>query len=67
MRHKVRELFPDRPELVQGEDQPVAGHDLATSPKPIARANQILQEIGQSGFVSEDATIRDFVTSMFPQ
>lgn len=65
MRVKVRELFPNRPELVQGEDQELDGHDLAIAPKPVARAEEILRETGQSGFRSDDDVLRDFVADMF--
>lgn len=65
MRAKVRMLFPDRPELVQGEDQDLEGHDLAIAPKPVARAREILREMGQSGFRSDDDVLRDFVADMF--
>lgn len=66
MRKKVRELFPDRPELVQGNDQDLPRRDQSYVPKPIARAEEILQQIGRPGFASEDDVIRDFVASMFP-
>jgi hypothetical protein len=66
MRRKVRELFPDRPELVRGEDQVLPGRDLSYAPGPIARAEELLREIGQPGYVNEDDIIRDFVTSMLP-
>jgi hypothetical protein len=65
-RKKVRELFPDRPELVQGEDQLVPGRDLSYAPEPIARAEELLRGVGQPGYASEDDIIRDFVNSMFP-
>lgn len=65
MRAKVRELFPDRPELVQGNDQKISGRDLATAVRPVERAEGILKAIGQPGFVAEDDTIRDFVADMF--
>ncbi|PYH75559.1 putative aldehyde reductase 2 [Aspergillus uvarum CBS 121591] len=65
LRHKVRELFPDRPELVTGEDQCRLGRDVSAAPGPIARAEEILRTIGQAGFTSEDQIIRDFVNSVF--
>lgn len=66
MRAKVRELFPDRPELVKGDDQKVSGRDMALAEGPVARAEQILRGVGQSGFASEDSIVRDFVGAMFP-
>ena len=65
VRSKTREVFPDRPELVKGEDQDLPGRDLSTAPGPIARAEEILRSVGQPGFASEEAVIRDFVASMF--
>ncbi|KAK6371656.1 uncharacterized protein PV06_01323 [Exophiala oligosperma] len=67
LRSKVRELFPDRPELVKGSDQDVSGRDMSYAPGPIARAEEILRDIGQPGFTNEDDVIRDFVASVFPQ
>ena len=66
VRRKVRELFPDRSELVRGIDQDLHGRDLSYAPRPIARAEELLREVGQPGFASEDAILRDFVASMFP-
>ncbi|KAI1755703.1 putative aldehyde reductase 2 [Xylaria castorea] len=65
LRHKVRELFPDRPDIVTGEDFTVEGRDLSTAHEPIQRAKRILQEVGQQGFVSEDDMLRKFVESMY--
>lgn len=64
LRHRVQELFPDRPQLVQGSDQPQPGRDLSYAPGPIARAEQILQEMGRPGFTSEEDILRDFVACM---
>lgn len=66
MRHKVREMFPGRPELVQGEDSPTQLKDLCYAPGPIARAEQILRDIGQPGFTSEEDILKAYVASMFP-
>jgi hypothetical protein len=67
MRKKVRELFPDRSELVKGQDHNTPRKDMSCAPRPIARAEEILREIGQPGFASEDEIIRDFVASVFVQ
>ncbi|KAK7928939.1 hypothetical protein PG985_005937 [Apiospora marii] len=67
MRNKVREMFPDRPELVQGEDRQHEKRDLSCAPGPIARAEFILREVGRPGFASEEDIIRDFVASVFGQ
>lgn len=64
MRAKVRKHFPHRPELVRGEDQALDGHDRATASGPIARAEQILRDIGEPGFRSEEDILLDFVTDM---
>ncbi|KAH7308568.1 putative aldehyde reductase 2 [Stachybotrys elegans] len=67
MRHKVKELFPDRPELVAGHDDPTKRNETSSAPGPIARAEEILRQLGRQGFTSEDDIIRDFVASMFPK
>lgn len=67
MRYRVREMFPDRPELVKGEDRQGERRDLAFAPGPIARAESILREVGRPGFASEEDIIRDFVGSVFGQ
>jgi hypothetical protein len=66
MRKRVRELFPERPELVQGEDQDVSGQDRLSVAGPIARAEEILRGIGLKGFRSDEEVVRDFVADMFP-
>lgn len=65
MRRKTREIFPDRPELVKGEDQVLPGRDLSSAPGPIARAEEILRSVGQPGFANEESVIRDFVGSIY--
>ncbi|KAL2835677.1 putative aldehyde reductase 2 [Aspergillus pseudoustus] len=65
VRDKVHELFLNRPELVQGKEHDVEGRDLSTAPGPIARAEEILREVGQPGFASEDQIIWDFVASVY--
>ncbi|KAI0535576.1 hypothetical protein GGR58DRAFT_504147 [Xylaria digitata] len=65
LRHKVRTLFPNRSDIVTGEDLAIQGRDLSTAHKPIRRARDILQEVGQSGFVSEDEMLRKFAGSMY--
>ncbi|KAI0458086.1 hypothetical protein F5B21DRAFT_461259 [Xylaria acuta] len=65
LRRKVRELFPDRPDIVAGEDLTIDRRDLSTAREPIQRAEKILQEVGQPGFVSEDDMLRKFVESMY--
>ncbi|KAL3494424.1 putative aldehyde reductase 2 [Aspergillus germanicus] len=67
MRDKVRELFPDRPELVQGPEHDIEGRDTSIAPGPIARAKEILRLLGWPGFVGEDQVLRDFVASMYPE
>jgi hypothetical protein len=67
MRDQVRELFPDRPELVQGPEHEIEERDTSNAPGPIARAEEILRLLGRPGFVGEDQVIRDFVASMYPE
>lgn len=64
MRHKVQELFPQRPDLVRGNDQDLPGRDLSYAPGPIARAEEILREIGRPGYAAEEEILQDFVKSM---
>jgi hypothetical protein len=66
LRQKIRDLYPHRPGLVQGEDLDLAGRDLSTAPKAIERAESILKEMGRPGFTIEDDILRDFVDSVFP-
>lgn len=65
LRHKVRELFPDLTDIVAGEDLDIQGRDLSTAHELIQRSKRILQEVGQSEFVSEDDMQRKFVESMY--
>jgi nucleoside-diphosphate-sugar epimerase len=67
MRDKVRELFPDRLELVQGPEHDLKGKDTSTAPGPIARAEEILRLVGRPGFASEEQVIMDFVDSMYQE
>ncbi|KAH8201793.1 hypothetical protein TruAng_004057 [Truncatella angustata] len=65
MRRKIREMCPDRPELVTGDNRQKERRDTSHASKLIARAEDILRAVGQHGFVSEDDIICDFVTSVF--
>ena len=66
LRHRVRELYPDRPEIVAGEDLDIAGRDLSTAPDPIRHAEEILKQVGRPGYTSIDTMLRDFVDSVYP-
>ncbi|EHK99823.1 NAD(P)-binding Rossmann-fold containing protein [Glarea lozoyensis ATCC 20868] len=66
LRQTIRQEFPDRPELVKGPDSEITGRDVSFAPKPIARAEEILRSIGQSGFASEESILRAFVASAYP-
>ncbi|SPO07105.1 related to aldehyde reductase II [Cephalotrichum gorgonifer] len=66
LRHRIRELYPDRPDLVTGEDIDVAGRDLSTAEGPIRRAEEILKEVGLPGYTSLDDMLRGFVDSVYP-
>ncbi|KAF4437385.1 hypothetical protein F53441_13062 [Fusarium austroafricanum] len=61
LRRKIRLMSPKGKKLVEGEDQPQDGKDLANAEEPIRRAEEILREIGQPGFASEEDILRDFV------
>ncbi|KAI0551403.1 putative aldehyde reductase 2 [Xylaria curta] len=65
LRLRVQELFPDRTDIVTGDDFVIEGKDLSTAPEPIQRAKEVLQEIGQPGFINEDDMLRKFVESMY--
>ncbi|OPB45768.1 hypothetical protein A0O28_0093350 [Trichoderma guizhouense] len=67
MRAKVRQLYPDRPELVKGEDSDVVGRDLSTADEVVKRAEEVLKELGRPGFISVDDTIRGFVDTVYKQ
>ncbi|KAH8157594.1 hypothetical protein CIB48_g10646 [Xylaria polymorpha] len=51
--------------IVAGEDLDIQGRDLSTAHELIQRSKRILQEVGQSEFVSEDDMQRKFVESMY--
>ncbi len=59
------ELFPNRPDIVAGEDLAIVGRDLSTANEPIQRVKRILQEVGQPGYISEDDMLRKFVGSVY--
>ncbi|RFU77341.1 aldehyde reductase ii [Trichoderma arundinaceum] len=61
LRHKIRQLYPDRLDLVSGEDLDLEGRDMSNADGPIKRAEEILKGLGQSGFMSVDDTLRDLV------
>ena len=65
MRTRVDEIFPERSNVISGNNQNVVGRDLATAVEPIRRAEEILRHVGQSGFVAEADTLRDFVDGMY--
>ncbi|KAL6789700.1 hypothetical protein J3E68DRAFT_443518 [Trichoderma sp. SZMC 28012] len=67
MRAKVRQLYPDRPELVKGEDSDVVGRDLSAADEVVKRAEGVLKELGRPGFISVDDTIRDFVDTVYKE
>lgn len=67
MRAKVRQLYPDRPELVKGEDSDVVGRDMSTADEVVKRAEEVLKELGRPGFISVDDTIRAFVDTVYKQ
>jgi hypothetical protein len=46
---------------VTGQDQEFSGRDLSNADQLIKRAEEILQEIGQPGFATEEDILRDFV------
>ncbi|KAL4880191.1 NAD(P)-binding protein [Aspergillus karnatakaensis] len=65
LRAKVRELYPKRKDLVLGEDYEDIGRDIGDASEPIARAEEILREVGQDGYTSLDGILRDYVESFY--
>ncbi|KAF5542425.1 aldehyde reductase II [Fusarium napiforme] len=61
LRRKIRQISPKGDKLVKGEDQAVEGRDLSNGDGLITRAEDILREIGQQGFASEEDILRDFL------
>jgi hypothetical protein len=66
LRHRVRELFPERLDIVTGSDINVKGRDLSTARDPIRHAEDLLKQIGREGYTSMDDMLRDFVNSFYP-
>ncbi|KAF5679183.1 aldehyde reductase II [Fusarium heterosporum] len=62
LRNKIKDIFPDRENLVTGHDHTLGGKDLSDAGPVIQRAEEILRQIGQPGFASEDDILRDFVS-----
>ncbi|PNP85009.1 hypothetical protein FNYG_01534 [Fusarium nygamai] len=61
LRCKIRLMSPKGEKLVKGENQAVEGRDLSNADELIKRAEDILREIGQQGFASEEGILRDFL------
>lgn len=62
LRQKVRRI---RPDLVKGDDQQLQGRYLSSATDEVNRAAEILKEIGQSGFTSEDSMLQRFLQTCF--
>ncbi|CAG9992992.1 unnamed protein product [Clonostachys byssicola] len=62
LRQQVRKITPD---LVKGEDQKLEGKYLAEADDAIQRAEKILQDIGQPGFVSVEVMLRNFLDTCY--
>ncbi|KAL5335356.1 NAD(P)-binding protein [Aspergillus crustosus] len=65
LRAKARELYPDRKDLVLGEDYDDIGRDIGDASEPIARAEEILREVGQDGYTGLDSLVKDFVDTFY--
>lgn len=66
LRERVRDLFPERLDIVTGNDIYVKGRDLSTARGPIWHAEKILKQVGQEGYTSMDDMLRGFVDSFYP-
>ncbi|KAL4799069.1 NAD(P)-binding protein [Aspergillus venezuelensis] len=64
LRQRVRDLYPDRDDVVLGEDYDDLG-DMGHADKLISRAEEILRQIGQMGFSSVDDLLKDFIESFY--
>lgn len=62
LRHKVRAI---RPELVKGDDQRLQGSYLSSADDEVNRAEEILKDVGQPGFTSEDSMLQNFLQTCF--
>lgn len=66
LRQRVRELYPDRTDIVKGDDYEDLGRDLGDADALIRRAEEILRQVGQAGFNDLDGILRDYVDSCYP-
>ncbi|VUC23495.1 unnamed protein product [Clonostachys rosea] len=62
LRQQVRTITPN---LVKGDDQKIKGEYLAEADDAIQRAEVILQDIGQPGFVSVEVMLRNFLDTCY--
>ncbi|KAJ5116671.1 hypothetical protein N7456_001019 [Penicillium angulare] len=62
----LREMIrATRPEIVKGDNQPLQGNYLSSAQEVIDRAEEILKDIGQSGFTHESSILQDFLETCF--
>ncbi|KAI1495616.1 hypothetical protein F5X99DRAFT_414948, partial [Biscogniauxia marginata] len=66
IRRRVRDLYPGRTDIITGEDLDIVGRDEGDARALIARAEKLLQEVGEPSFVGMDAMLRDFVDCFYP-
>ncbi|KAF5610974.1 aldehyde reductase II [Fusarium sp. NRRL 25303] len=64
LRYKIRLTSLKGEKLVKGKDRAVEGRDLSNAGALIKRAEDILREIGQQGFASEEDILRGFLDSL---
>ncbi|OKL58583.1 hypothetical protein UA08_06376 [Talaromyces atroroseus] len=62
LRQKVRAI---RPDLVKGDDQHWRGKYLSNANEAIQRAEGILKDVGQPGFISEDTMLKSFLDTCY--
>jgi len=67
LRDKVRQLYPDRSDLVVGEDQNLSGRDLSNADGLVKRSEEVLKEFGRAGFTSIETMLCNFVDTFCPQ
>lgn len=62
LRKKIREI---RPELVKGDNQGLRDSYLSDAQKEIHQAEEILENIGQSGFTDVESMLQDFLYTCY--
>ncbi|KAL5002231.1 putative aldehyde reductase 2 [Aspergillus recurvatus] len=65
LRQRVRDIYPDRDDLVLGEDYDHLGRDMGNADELISRSEQISRQIEQKGFSNMDDLLKDYIESFY--